>query len=181
MPLGLMTAVTIHGAEVVLFESRRGEDGLTRAQRSGDRLVAMLRGGRIPRAARLKTEKRKDTWFLVQEEGADLAEITPTLASRLQAPTDEVAAWYLALLRDHVSLRRGDRPDATKEYERDHPLRPSGLVSPLFEKIYERARHREREGRLSSEAIMEALESLSESERDRFKQAAREVPRSAPR
>lgn len=181
MPLGLMTALTIHGAEVILFESRRGEDGLTRAQRSGDRLVALLRGARIPRAARIKTEKRKDNWFIVQEEGPDLAEITPNVAARLGAPTDEVAAWYLALLRDHISLRRGDRPNAVKDYERDHPLRPSGPISPLFEKIYDRARHREREGRLSSQAIMEAFESLPEGERDRFAQAAREVPRSLPR
>ncbi len=180
MPLGLMTAVTLHGAEVVLFEGRRGEDARLRAQRSGDRILALLRG-RVPRPARLRTEKRKSSWFLVLEDGPDLAEITPTLAARLQAPADEVAAWYLALLRDHFALRRGDRPEATKEYEREHPLRAGGLISPLFEKIYERARHREREGQLSSPAIMEAFESLTDTERERFAQAGREVPRGKPK
>lgn len=180
MPLGLLTAVTLHGAEVVLFEPRRGEDGLLRARRTQDRLVQLLRG-RLPRSARIKTEKRKDHWVIVVEEGAELAEITPELARRLQAPTDEVAAWYLALLRDHLSMRRGDRPEAVKEYERDHPLRPSGPISPLFEKVYERARHRDREGPVSSLALLEAFESLTEAERDRFAQAPREIPRSKPR
>jgi hypothetical protein len=180
MPLGLLTAVTLHGAEVMLFESRRGEDGLQRAQRAGDQLVALLRG-RIPRPARIKTEKRKDNWLLVLEDGPELAEVTPALAARLQAPADEVAAWYLALLRDHLALRRGDKPEATRDYERDHPIRASGPISPLFERIYDRARHREREGPLSSAAILEAFESLGQSDRDRFAQAAREIPRGKPR
>lgn len=180
LPLGLITAVTLHGAEVMLFEARRGEDGLLRAQRCGDQLVAMLRG-RIPRGARIKTEKKKDSWFILVEDGPELAEITPALAARLGAPADEVASWHLALLRDHVALRRGDRPEATREYEREHPLRPSGPISPLFEKIYERARHRERDGPLSSPAILEAYQSLTEGERDRFREAPREIPRAKPR
>lgn len=177
---GLATALTMQGAEVALFESRRGEDGLLRAQRSGDRLVALLRA-EVPRPARLRSEKRKELWVLALPDELPLVEITPAMATRMGVDADELAAWWLALLRDQLALRRGERPEATQEYEREHPLRKGGPVSPLFEKVYDRARHRVREGPLTTQAILEAIESLSEADRDRFRQAAREVPRAAPK
>ncbi|GMU51891.1 MAG: hypothetical protein AMXMBFR33_10370 [Candidatus Xenobia bacterium] len=177
---GLATAVTMHGAEVALFESRRGEDGLLRAQRSGDRLVALLRE-QVPRPARIRSEKRKELWVLALPDEPPLIEITPAMATRMGVKADELAVWWLALLRDQLALRRGERPEATQEYEREHPLRKGGPVSPLFEKVYDRARHRVREGPLTTGAILEAIESLSEADRDLFRQAAREVPRAAPK
>lgn len=165
---------------MALFESRRGEDGLLRAQRSGDRLVALLRA-QVPRPARIRSEKLKELWVLALPDEPPLIEITPAMATRVGVQADELAAWWLALLRDQLALRRGDRPEATRDYEREHPIRKGGPVSPLFEKVYDRARHRVREGPLTTGAILEAIESLSEADRDRFRQAAREVPRTAPK
>ncbi len=53
-------------------------------------------------------------------------------------------------------------------------------MGPLFDRVYRRARHQVPEGRLPTEALLQAIESLDRDELQAFREAAREIPRALP-
>ncbi|MEW6283937.1 MAG: serine/threonine-protein kinase, partial [Candidatus Eremiobacterota bacterium] len=106
---GLTTALTVHGIEVALFESRRNRNGRERALSAGDRLAAVLRE-RTPEPEEVLVEQRSGRWVVHLKNGPELFEITQEIGRRLGGPPEELAAWWQALLRDQLALRRGQKP-----------------------------------------------------------------------
>ncbi len=178
----LFGAVTWYGIEVVLCEPTRGREGTDSALAAADRLASELRQGRLTRPDQLKGRKRQKDYEIYISERV-LFTVTEDCAQRLGLKAVDAGEWFLALLQDSLALRTGVKPREIADYERDHPLRPEreGFLSPILERVYQRARHQVREGPLDTVSLLDAMASLSVEDRQRLQQAARVVPRSIPK
>ncbi len=175
----LAGATTLHGAEIALFAPDRSGSGLERARAAANNLASVLRQG-TPDQVQGRVDGQH--WSISIPEGDEILRVDKPTATQLGASTTLAGSWWLALLKDHLALRRGQEPEATKAFERQHPLRPPDEmpVAPLFERVYLRARHQVQEGPLTTEALLRAIESLEEDEREAFCQAARVIPCEVP-
>jgi serine/threonine protein kinase len=175
----LAGAATIHGAEFALFAPQRNSSGLERARAASNTLAFLLRPGALKEVQGLRHDGE---WTLSSQGGTEILRVDRTTAAHLGAEPELVGKWWQALLEDHLALREGREPQKTLDFERTHPLRPteSRPVGPLFERVYRRARHQVPEGKLPTEALLQAIESLERDELQAFREAAREIPRALP-
>ncbi len=175
----LSGAATLHGAEFALFAPRRNSSGLERARAASNTLAFLLRLGALEELQGLRHDGE---WTLSSQGGTEILRVDRTTAAHLGAEPELVGRWWKALLEDHLALREGREPENALDFERAHPLRPSGsrAVGPLFDRVYRRARHQVPEGRLPTGAVLQAIESLDPDERRTFREAAREIPRQVP-
>lgn len=175
----LAGAATLHGAEFALFAPRRNSSGLDRARAASNTLAFLLRLGALKDVQGLRHDGE---WTLSSQGGTEILRVDRTTAAHLGAEPELVGRWWKALLEDHLALREGREPEHALDFERAHPLRPSGSrpVGPLFDRVYRRARHQVPEGRLPTEALLQAIESLDRDELQAFREAAREIPRALP-
>ena len=104
------------------------------------------------------------------------------LATALGAQPKQVGEYWLALLRDVISVRQGTSPRHLKNLERDRPIRPSSADprSPLIIRLFDQARQLTPDGPLATQSVLEALLSFSPEERRLLVQAARHVPLPVP-
>ena len=175
----LAGAATIHGAEFAIFAPRRNSSGLERARAASNTLAFLLRPGALKEVQGLRHDGE---WTLSSQGGTEILRVDRTTAAHLGAEPELVGKWWQALLEDHLALREGREPQKVLDFERAHPLRLTGSrpVGPLFERVYRRARHQVPEGKLPTEALLQAIESLERDERQAFREAAREIPRALP-
>jgi predicted Ser/Thr protein kinase len=180
-PVGrqLCASVLWNGVEVGLIAPDRNASALTQARFAAALWSSWVSQGKVPEE---KIRGRKEGDGYVVEGPGEFLRIDAQMALNLRATPLQIGEYWVALLRDVARLRNGQLPRYVEDLERARPLRldGSGPRYPLFDKVYQRCRIRQREGKIPAAVILDAMQSLGWQDHRDIREAARSIPLDRP-
>lgn len=180
-PVGrqLCASVLWSGIEVGLTSPDRSTSSLARARFAAALLDSWVVQGKVPEE---KIRGRKDGDDYIVEGPGEFVRIDAQMALNLRATPEQIGEYWVALLRDVARLRAGHLPRHVEDLERARPLRLDGSPPryPLLDKVYQRCRIRQREGKIPTAVVVDALQSLGWEDHRDLREAARSIPLEKP-
>lgn len=181
VPLGrqLCCSVLWNGIEIALVGPNQTQSALAQGRFAAAQLSLWFQE---PPKGKQRLQGKSDGQDYVLYGEEEWLRIDPQMGANLRAEPKHAGEYWLALMEDLDQMRSGQSPTNLKELERKRPLRldRSAPRYPLFDKLFQRSRFLQRQGPLSTEVILGALESLTVKERKDLVEAARSIPMAAP-